>query len=125
MATISPGIGLVMTLPNEWDGPPAFSTSTGKESDTCGFKKVRVNVKRSISLFLQDGRAERDFIVDRLLNSDKNKYSGLCISKTVRKGLGVSLSVNAMDKVKKFFVISNCSNENLSVIKVGSVYHCR
>ena len=45
-ATRIHGMGLVITLPKEWDGPPAFSTSTGKESDTCGLNKVRVNVKR-------------------------------------------------------------------------------
>ena len=51
-ATRSHGMGLVMTLPKEWEGPLAFSTSTGKESDTCGLNKVRVNMKRSIFLFV-------------------------------------------------------------------------
>ena len=53
--TRSHGMGLMMTLPKEWDGPPAFSTSTGKESDTCGLKKVRVNVKWSIFFFGNTG----------------------------------------------------------------------
>ena len=34
------GMGIVMTLPKEWGGPPTFSTSTGKESDTYGLKKL-------------------------------------------------------------------------------------
>ena len=51
-ATRSHGTGLVMTLPKEFDGPYAFLTSTGKESDTCGLKKVRLNVKRSIFVFV-------------------------------------------------------------------------
>jgi len=123
-ATRSHGMGLVMTLPKEWEGPPAFSTSTGKESDTCGLKTVRVNVKRSISLFVQDGRAECDFTVGRLPNLDNSKYSSLCMPKTVRKGLGSSLSVNAMEKVNQFCLISNCSSENTSRIKVGSMYPC-
>ena len=45
--------------------------------------------------------------------------------KTVQKGLGSSLSTNAMDKAKQFCVIINYSSENYSGIKVGSVYHCR
>ena len=61
-------MGLVMTLSKEWHGAPVFSTSTWKESDTFGLKKVRVNVKRSISLFVQDSRSECGFIVHRLPN---------------------------------------------------------
>ena len=121
--TRSHGMGLMKTLTKEWDGPPDFSTSTGKESDTCGVEKVRVNAKWSIYLFLQDGRVERDFIVDRLPNSDDKKYSSMCMLKTVQKGLGNSLSVNTIGKVNQFFVISNCSSENMSRIKVGYVYH--
>ena len=44
--TRSHGMGHLMILPKKWDGPPAFSTLTGKKSDTGGLKKVRVNVKR-------------------------------------------------------------------------------
>ena len=124
-ATRSHGMGLVITLPKEWYGPPTFSTSVGKKSDTCGLKKVRVNVKRPISSFVQDEREECGFIVDRLPKSDNRKSSSLCIPKPVRKGMGCSLSVNSMDKVKHFCVISNCSSENSSVIKVGYVYHFR
>ena len=123
--TRSHGLGLVMTLPKEWDGTPDFSTSTGKESYTCGLKKVRMNVKRSISSFLQDGRAECDFIVDRLPNSYNSKYLILCMPKAVRKGLGISLHINAMDKVNQFGVIRNYISEKSSGIKVGYVYHCR
>ena len=60
--------------------------------------------------------------MDRLTNSDNRKSSSLCIPKIVRKGLGGSLSVNAMDKVKQSRVISNFRSEILSLIKVGSVY---
>ena len=66
--TIIHVMGLMMTLPKEWDEPPTFSTSTGKESDTCVLKKVRVNVKQSISSFVQYGRSDYDFILDRLPN---------------------------------------------------------
>ena len=104
---------------------PVFSTSTGKESDTCGLNKVRVNLKRSIYSFLQDGRSECVFIVDRLLKSYKRKSSSLCMPKTVRKGLGGSLSVNSMDKVNQSCVIGNCISENYSRIKVVYVYHLR
>ena len=45
--------------------------------------------------------------------------------KTVRKGLGSSLSVNSIDKVMQFCVIINCSYENFIKIKVGYMYHCR
>ena len=74
---------------------------------------------------MQDGRTECDFIVDRLTNSENIKYSSLCIPKTAQKGLGSSLYVNTMDKVKQFCVISNCSSKNSYGIKVGSMYHCR
>ena len=60
-----------------------------------------------------------------LTNSDDSKYSIMCIPKIVRKELESSLSINSMDKVKQFCVISNCSSENSSGPKVGSVYHCR
>ena len=82
-------------------------------------------MKRLISSFVQDGRADCDFIVDRLPKSDNIKSSTLYMPKTVWKGLGSRLSVNAMDKVNQFCVMSNCSSENSSVIKVGSVYHYR
>ena len=114
-----------MTLPKEWDEPHAFSTSTGKELYTCVLKKVRVNVKRSIYLFVQGGRVEFDFIVDRLTKSDNRKSSILYMPKTVCKWMGGSLSVNSMDRLKQFCVINNCSSEILSVIKMVSVYHCR
>ena len=74
---------------------------------------------------MQDGREVCDFFADRLPNSGKIKYSSLCMPKSVRKGLGSSLYVNAMDKVNQFCVIRNCSSKNSSGIKVGSVYHCR
>ena len=80
-ATRSHGTRLVTTLSKEWDKTPTFSTSTGKESDTCGLKKVRVNVKQSVSLFVKDWRGECDFIVDRLPNSDNSKSSSLCMPK--------------------------------------------
>ena len=115
----------MMTLPKEWGGPPAFSISTGKESDTCGLNKVRVSLKQSISSFVRDGRAECDFIVDRIRNSDNSKSSSLCMPKTVQEGMGSRFSVNSTDKVKQFCVTSNCSSENSSGIKVGYVHHCK
>ena len=82
-------------------------------------------MERSISLFVQDGRAECDFIVERLSKSDNRKSSGMRSTKTVRKGLMSRLSINTMDKVKQFFVISKCSSENSSGVKLVSVYHFR
>ena len=82
-------------------------------------------MNRSIYFFVQDGRSECDFIVDIFPNSDNSKYSILCMTKTVRKGIDRSLFVNSMEKVKQFFVISNYSIENYSGIKVVSLYHCR
>ena len=84
-----------------------------------------MNVKRSIYSFVQDGRAECDFIVDRMPNSGNRKSSSLCMSKKVRKNLGSSLYIKSMEKVKQFFVISNQRSENWSGINVGYVYHCR
>ena len=46
METISHRRGLVMTLPEECYVLPAFSTLTGKESETGGLDKVRANVKQ-------------------------------------------------------------------------------
>ena len=39
-ATRSHGMGLVMTLPKEWDETPEFSNSTGKEYGNCSLKKL-------------------------------------------------------------------------------------
>ena len=39
--------------------------------------------------------------------------------------IGRSLSVNAMDKVDQFRVVGNCSSQNSSGIKGGSVYPYR
>ena len=74
---------------------------------------------------VQDMEADCDVRVDRLMNSDNDKYSILRMPKTVEKRIGESLSVNAMDKVDQFRVIGNCSSQNSSGIKVGSVYPCR
>ena len=76
------------TLPKEWNGPPAFSTVTGKESDTDGLKKVRVNVQRSISSSVQDRLAECDVRVSRLLNSDNKNLPFYAYKKSTEKSWG-------------------------------------
>ena len=124
-STRSHGMGQVITLPKEWYRPPAFSNLTEKGSDTGALKKVRVNVKRSIPLSVQDRRSECDVRLYMLMNSYKDKSSILYMQKTVWKRLGSILSINAMDKVDQFRVIGNCSSQNSSGIKVGSVYPCR
>ena len=75
----------MMTLPKEWDGPPDFSTLTGNESDNGGLKKVTVNIKRSISLYVKDRREECDVRVGRLLKSDNEKSSILRMQKKYGK----------------------------------------
>ena len=119
------GRGLMMTLPKEWHGMPDFSTLEGGESETGDLEKVRANAKQLISSSMQFRKVERNGRVNRLLKSDHGKSASLCMLKTVWKGLGPSLSVNAMGKVEPFQVTSNSSSENLSIIKAGSIYPCR
>ena len=114
-----------MTLPKERGVTPELSTLTSKELKSDGLEKVRFNMKRSIYSSTQNERSDSDVIVDRLLNSHCIKPSCLCMTKTVSKDLGSSLSVNVMDKLNQFRVIANCNSDNLSVIKVVSVYPCR
>ena len=47
-------------------------------------------MKRSISLSVQDMEADCDVRVDRLMNSDNDKYSILRMPKTVEKRIGES-----------------------------------
>ena len=96
----------------------------GKESETGDLEKVGAIVKQLISPSFNFRRVERNGRVNRLLESDHRKASILFMLKTVWKGLGDSLSVNAMDKVEPFQVTIHCNSGNLSMMHAGSLYSC-
>ena len=104
MANISHGRGIMMTLPEEWYVLPAFSTLTGKESETGGLITVRANVKQLISSYVQYRRVDRNDTVNRLPNLDYRKPSSLRIQNKLWKGLRNGLYVDDMDKVEQFIV---------------------